>query len=91
MASESASSPPPPETTATLLMLPLPSAETTAPGKARRRILRRIAPDIETIIIPTSQEFAHISSSAVRDILTHNGDTSLFLPEGVVLPNVNKK
>ncbi len=47
---------------------------------------RRLAPDIETIIIPTAQEFAHISSSAVRDILRHNGDTSLFMPEGVKLP-----
>ncbi|MCQ2138996.1 MAG: pantetheine-phosphate adenylyltransferase [Bacteroidales bacterium] len=47
---------------------------------------RRIAPDIETIIIPTAQEFAHISSSAVRDLLRHRGDTSLFLPEGVILP-----
>lgn len=49
---------------------------------------RRLAPDIETIIIPTAQEFAHISSSAVRDILRHNGDTSLFMPEGVKLPKV---
>lgn len=49
---------------------------------------RRLSPDIETIIIPTSQEFAHISSSAVRDILKHHGDTSLFLPEGVRLPEV---
>ena len=49
---------------------------------------RRLAPEIETIIIPTAQEFAHISSSAVRDILRHHGDTSLFLPEGVVLPPV---
>lgn len=49
---------------------------------------RRMAPDIETIIIPTAQEFAHISSSAVRDILKHHGDTSLFEPEGVVLPPV---
>jgi len=49
---------------------------------------RRLAPEIETIIIPTAQEFAHISSSAVRDILRHNGDTSLFLPEGVNLPPV---
>ena len=47
---------------------------------------RRLAPDIETIIIPTAQEFAHISSSAVRDILRHNGATSLFMPEGVKLP-----
>ena len=49
---------------------------------------RRIAPEIETISIPTAQEFAHISSSAVRDILRHRGDTSLFLPEGVILPEV---
>ena len=47
---------------------------------------RLIAPEIETIIIPTAQEFAHISSSAVRDILRHKGDTSLFLSEGVKLP-----
>ena len=33
---------------------------------------RRLAPEIETIIIPTAQEFAHISSSAVRDILRHH-------------------
>lgn len=51
---------------------------------------RRLAPEIETIIIPTAQEFAHISSSAVRDILRHNGDTSLFMPEGVELPSVKR-
>ncbi len=44
---------------------------------------RRLAPDVETIIIPTAQEYAHISSSVVRDLLRHQGDTSLFLPEGV--------
>jgi pantetheine-phosphate adenylyltransferase len=46
---------------------------------------RKLAPDIETIIIPTAQEYAHISSTAVRDILRHGGDTSLFVPEGVTL------
>ena len=46
---------------------------------------RRLAPDIETVIIPTAQEFAHISSSAVRDILKHHGDYSAFIPEGVEL------
>ena len=49
---------------------------------------RRLAPEVETIIIPTAQEFAHISSSAVRDILRHHGDTSLFVPKGVILPPV---
>ena len=46
---------------------------------------RRLAPEIETIIIPTAQESAHISSSAVRDILRHGGDYSAFIPEGVQL------
>ena len=50
---------------------------------------RRLAPEIETIIIPTAQEFAHISSSAVRDILRHHGDTSLFIGDGVTLPEVH--
>lgn len=46
---------------------------------------RRLAPEIETIIIPTAQEYAHISSSAVRDILKHHGDYSTFIPDGVKL------
>ena len=46
---------------------------------------RKRAPDFETKIIPTAQECAHISSTAVRDLLKHGGDTSLFVPEGVEL------
>ena len=46
---------------------------------------RKLAPEIETIIIPTAQEFAHISSTAVRDLLKHGGATSLFLPPTVKL------
>lgn len=46
---------------------------------------RRIAPDIETVIIPTAQEYAHISSTAVRDIIKHGGDYSAFIPEGIKL------
>lgn len=49
---------------------------------------RRMVPDIETIIIPTSQEFAHISSSAVRDILKHHGDYTQFMPPGIHLPEI---
>ncbi|MGM9753522.1 MAG: pantetheine-phosphate adenylyltransferase [Candidatus Cryptobacteroides sp.] len=51
---------------------------------------RRLCPEVETIIIPTAQEFAHISSSAVRDILRHNGDTSMFTVPGVELPEIDK-
>ena len=44
---------------------------------------RHLAPEIETVIIPTAQEFAHISSSAVRDLLRHGGDCSEFIVPGV--------
>lgn len=44
---------------------------------------RRLAPEIDTVIIPTAQEYAHISSTAVRDLIKHNSDTSMFIPEGV--------
>ena len=49
---------------------------------------RKLAPEIETIIIPTAQEYAHISSTAVRDLLKHQGDISLFIPEGVDLKSL---
>ena len=49
---------------------------------------RHLAPEVDTIIIPTAQEFSHISSSAVRDVVRHRGDTCMFIPEGVVLPEV---
>lgn len=50
---------------------------------------RRLYPEVDTLIIPTAQEYSHISSSAVRDIIRHGGDTSTFMPEGVVLPKIN--
>ena len=49
---------------------------------------RHLSPDIDTIIIPTAQEYSHISSSAVRDLLSHHGDLSQFIPEWVRLPKV---
>ena len=39
---------------------------------------KKINSSIDTILIPTEQAFGHISSTAVRDILIHNGDTSDF-------------
>jgi len=49
---------------------------------------RHLAPEVDTIIIPTAQEYSHISSSAVRDLISHHGSIAFFLPEGVVLPEV---
>ena len=49
---------------------------------------RHLAPEVDTIIIPTAQEYSHISSSAVRDVVSHKGDISQFIPEWVKLPEV---
>ena len=46
---------------------------------------RKLSPMVETIIIPTAQEYAHISSTAVRDVISHGGDTSAFLPKNIKL------
>lgn len=40
---------------------------------------------IETVFLPASPEYAHISSTIVREIASQGGDTSLFVPDGVVL------
>lgn len=40
-------------------------------------------PSVETIFLLTEPEFIGISSSAVRDILKHQGDASAFLPEEI--------
>lgn len=39
--------------------------------------------NIQTIFIPTSPEYSFISSTVVRDVMTHGGDVKKFLPEGV--------
>ena len=49
---------------------------------------RHLAPEVDTIIIPTAQEYSHISSSAVRDVVSHKGDISQFIPEWVKLPEL---
>jgi pantetheine-phosphate adenylyltransferase len=37
-------------------------------------------PEIETIFFLANQDFSAVNSSILRDILTHNGDISKFLP-----------
>ena len=47
---------------------------------------RSLAPALETIFIPTAQEFGHVSSSLVKEIAFYGGDTS-----SLVSPLVCKK
>ena len=44
---------------------------------------KRLNPEIETLFMTPSEEFANISSSLVREILLLGGDISLFVPSEV--------
>ena len=44
---------------------------------------KRLNPTIETLFMTPSEEFANISSSLVREILSLGGDISQFVPESV--------
>lgn len=47
--------------------------------------LNRHIADMETILLPASQLFTHISSTVVRELLHFGGDVSSFLPDGFEL------
>jgi pantetheine-phosphate adenylyltransferase len=42
-----------------------------------------MAPDLETIFLPTRASYGYISASLVREIASHGGDTSHFAPPAV--------
>ncbi len=44
-----------------------------------------MAPDIETVFILPVPELSAINSTIVRDIIRNGGDTSPFVPEGIIL------
>ena len=44
---------------------------------------RRLAPDVETVFLIPSEEFAYLSSSLVREIAAMGGDISSMVPEPV--------
>ena len=54
---------------------------------------KRLNPKIETLFMTPSEEFANISSSLVREILSLGGDISAFVPKPVeiILHNTNPK
>ena len=44
---------------------------------------KKMAPEIQSIFIPSSHEYSFISSTVVRDVLVNGGDSSQFLPKNV--------
>lgn len=49
------------------------------------QINKQIYPPIETVFFLTTPEYSSLNSSIVRDIFKHGGDTSPFVPDGVLL------
>jgi len=41
---------------------------------------RKLAPNIDTVFLTTSLQYAYLSSSIVKEIATYNGDISEFVP-----------
>lgn len=50
---------------------------------------RRIAPDIETVFLMTSESRSFISASVVREVARYGGDVSSFVPQNVLEPLKN--
>ena len=40
--------------------------------------------DVNTIFLPTDKEWAHVSSSFIRDLLRHGNNVSAYLPEEII-------
>jgi pantetheine-phosphate adenylyltransferase len=56
--------------------------------RAIGQINKQLEPKIETVFMLIAPEHSAVSSSIVRDILTNNGDASLFLPTNLDLKKV---
>ena len=48
---------------------------------------RKMAPEIQSIFIPSGHEYSFISSTVVRDVLNNGGSAKCFLPKNV---NIDK-
>lgn len=48
------------------------------------QVNHQIAPEIETLFLMTSPNYAYISSSVVREIAGFGGDISTFVPEAIL-------
>lgn len=49
------------------------------------QVNRELNPAVDTIFVLSSQENAHISSTIVRDLITHHGNYQKFIPKEIVV------
>lgn len=52
---------------------------------------KKMAPELQSVFIPSSHEYSFISSTVVRDVLINGGDASQFLPSNVDLKEFSSK
>jgi len=52
---------------------------------------RRLAPDVETMFLMTSEESFYVSSSLVKEVALMGGDVSRMVPPGVATALANKR
>lgn len=57
---------------------------------AMAQMNRQLAPDIETVFIPTHSEFFHVSSTLVKDVAKHGGDLRAIVPPEVRVMLIKK-
>jgi pantetheine-phosphate adenylyltransferase len=43
-----------------------------------------MAPEVETVFLPTSSKYGFVTASLVREIASHHGDVSRYVPSNVV-------
>ncbi len=51
--------------------------------RAIAQINKKMHPEIETVFLLTLPEHTPVNSSIIRDIILHDGDASMFLPQGL--------
>jgi pantetheine-phosphate adenylyltransferase len=52
---------------------------------------RKLAPDVETVFLMTSDSYSYVSSSVVREVAELGGDISVLVPAGVQLALERKR
>ena len=57
-------------------------------SRFNRLYLNRDISGIETLLLFTEPQYAHISSSVVRELLRFNQPVKQFIPQNLVLPDV---
>ncbi len=54
-------------------------------------LYRRLMPDLESVFLTPSEEFAFLSSTIVREVALHGGDVSQFVPPFIAQKLTTKK